>query len=397
MIEYAVLFTFGAFLLFYITVLSFLLYQFSIFIRKSERKENSNQEVRFPFVSIIVSARNEEKNLPRLLPCLTSQEYPPDKLEIIIVDDRSEDKTWEIIAEAEKQYENLIGIQIQNLLPDFAPKKRAIDKAVHQARGEILLLTDADCTPPSTWVRTMVSYYGEDVVAVLGYSPYRYDTKVPQFLQGILSLDNFSLAAVAVSSVAMGIPLTATGTNLSYRREAFFAINGFESMKSWVSGDDDLLVHAIRRKKLGVFDYAIDEGAHVPAAATQSWKQFWHQRIRYASKGKKYDKPMLIGLLAVLLLNIGIAAGIFSGVWGFSTFFKVALMFWVAKSFFEFSYLYTIARYFKQSHLLIYFIPTAVLHSFYVALFGSLGLLGAFRWKGGKYRQTAPRRDTISK
>ncbi|MBC6951711.1 glycosyltransferase, partial [candidate division KSB1 bacterium] len=52
-----------------------------------------------PSVTLIVSARNEEEHLPHLLNCLSAQDYPADKLEICLVDDRSTDRTNELLAE----------------------------------------------------------------------------------------------------------------------------------------------------------------------------------------------------------------------------------------------------------------------------------------------------------
>jgi cellulose synthase/poly-beta-1,6-N-acetylglucosamine synthase-like glycosyltransferase len=343
-----------------------------------------------PSVSIIVAARNEAHNLPRLLSSLMQQDYPPEKLEFIIVDDRSDDGTWSLLEEAARQHQQLRPLRVSDLQPGFAPKKRALDLAIRSARGEIILLTDADCTPPPSWTKAMVQYYRDGVAGVVGYSPYRFDRPLPRLLQGMLSLDYFSLFAVAAASSGYGRTLTASGTNFSYRRQVFLDAGGFESIKHWISGDDDLFLHEVQRNGLGRFVFALDPGAFVPAAAPASWRQFWHQRIRYASKGRQYGLAMTTGLVAVYLFNLFLVGAVFLGIVGSRDLLLTGGALWVAKALFEASFLSHAAMLFREESLLRFFIPTAIVHPFYITLFGLLGLLGSFQWKGETYEPTQP-------
>jgi cellulose synthase/poly-beta-1,6-N-acetylglucosamine synthase-like glycosyltransferase len=343
-----------------------------------------------PSVSIVVSARNEAHNLPRLLSCLTAQDYPSGRLEIVIVDDRSDDGTWSLLEEAARQHHQIRPIRVSDLVPDFAPKKRALDLAIRFARGEIILLTDADCTPPASWTRAMVQYYRDGVAGVVGYSPYRFDRPTPRLLQGMLALEYFSLFAVAAASSGYGRTLTASGTNFSYRRQVYLDAGGFEAIKHWISGDDDLFLHEVTRKGLGRFVFALDSRAYVPAAAPTSWRQFWHQRIRYASKGRQYGLAMTAGLVAVYLFNLFLVGAVLLGMAGLHDLFFGGSVLWVAKALLEASFLSHAAVLFREQNLLRYLIPTAIVHPFYVLLFGFLGLCGSFRWKGEAYHSTRP-------
>lgn len=340
-----------------------------------------------PLVSIVVAARNEAHNLPRLLSSLTAQDYPAEKLEIIVVDDRSEDETWSLLEEAARRHTNIISLRVTDVLPTVAPKKRALDLAIRSAKGEIILLTDADCTPPPTWARTMVQYYRDGVAGVVGYSPYRFDVPLPALLKGMLALDYFSLFAVAAASSGYGRMLTASGTNFSYRRQVYFTAGGFESIKQWVSGDDDLFLHEIQKKKLGTFVFALDPLAYVPAAAPTSWRQFWHQRIRYASKGRHYGLEMTAGLVAVFLFNLLLVGGIGAGFFFSDNLLLSVSALWFAKLLLEASFLSHAAAMFQEQHLLRYLIPTAMAHPLYITLFGFLGLFAGFRWKGEEFER----------
>ncbi len=328
-----------------------------------------------------MAARNEEHNLPALLPALLAQDYPHDKLEIVLVDDRSEDETWTILSNAAAHHQHVKALRIADRLPNYAPKKRALDAGIRSATGKIILLTDADCLPPPSWTRAIVQYYRDDIDVVAGYSPYVFQAQTPQFLRGMLSLDCFAFAAVAAASAGWGQPLTPTGTNLSYRRQTYFAVGGFEPIKQWVSGDDDLFIcHLAERTNTNVA-YALDPRAYVPTIAPTSWRQFWHQRVRFGSKGRHHRPSVTLGIVAVYLLNVGIAAGAILAPAFFPSLFVSLLSVWGVKSVMEFLFLASAARAFGETSLLKYFLPTAIVHPFYIALFGLLGLFGSYRWK----------------
>jgi len=332
-------------------------------------------------VSVIVAARNEEKNLPALIACLQAQDYPQEKLEIIIVDDRSDDNTWTILTEAERQHDNIKALRITERLADYAPKKRALDMGIRASKGAILLLTDADCLPSPAWAHTVAGYYSPDVHVVAGYSPYVYSMATSRLVRGMLSLDCFAFAAVAAASTGWGQPLTPTGTNLSYRRDVYFSSGGFEPIKQWISGDDDLFMRYVAGKNLGRFSYALDPAAYVPTFAPISWRQFWHQRIRFGSKSKHHNLPIILGAVAVFLLNAGISLGVVLAMSVGTPAWTPVLIVWGPKALAEFIFLASIASRFNESALLTFFLPTAILHPFYITVFGFLGLFAKFRWK----------------
>lgn len=376
----------SALVLFYSVSLLVLMAGFSRLKRAAARRPRTRNDV--PTLSIVVAARNESHNLPRLLDCLFAQEYPAGKFEIIVVDDRSEDGSWDILQRAAREHSHFRALRVTDLLPDFAPKKRALDLGIRSASGEIILLTDADCSPPPTWARAMAGCYTGETNIVLGYSPYRFDQPVPFLVRRMLALDYLSLAAIAAASAGWGRPLTATGTNLSYRRKEFLRTNGFEKIKHWVSGDDDLFVHRAAEDGWGRFSFATAPESFVSAAAPSSWRQFANQRARYASKGQDYDLRVTLGLLAVYLLNVSLAVGVVGVVGGVAAWALPVLLVWCAKSLFEFLFLARVAFAFREQRLLFYFLPTALLHPWYVSIFGFAGLLGRFRWKGDDLRKT---------
>ncbi|MDZ7342991.1 MAG: glycosyltransferase [candidate division KSB1 bacterium] len=332
----------------------------------------------FPTISLVVCARNEEHRLPRLLRALARQQYPLEKLEICLVDDRSTDRTDEIIENFAIRHANVIHVRIDDTLPQVAPKKRAIDAAIRCSTGDIILLTDADAAPGPLWIQEMASAFQPNVVMACGYSPY-----FPRrnFGQKLLALEYFSHAAIAAGSSGIGRPLTCTGSN----REAYFRIGGFEGIAQWISGDDDLLLHKMSRAGIGEIRYVADPAAHAPVRPPRTWREFMAQRTRYASKSLHYQPVITLGLLLVYLLNLAQCFGLLAGFWGWWKLFIPALLMSCLKAGAEYFYLRRAAAIFSEQNLLSVFPIAAVLHPFYVVVFATLGQFKKFSWRGEKF------------
>jgi len=355
--------------------------------RGLRRLENlsRNQNNALLTVSLIVCAKNEEHRLPQLLSALARQEYPADKLEICLVDDRSSDRTGEIIEEFAALRSNVIHLRIDDTAPDFAPKKRAIDTAIRQTTGEIILLTDADSTPGPHWVHEMVAAFAPNVVMVCGYSPY---VSRDLFWQKILALEYFSHAAVAAGGIGAGRPLTCTGSNMAYRRDAYLRIGGFSGIAQWISGDDDLLLHKMHRAGIGKISYAAHPAAYATVRPPRSWSEFKSQRSRYASKSLHYEPSLTLALVLVYLLNLFICAGLLSFIFGWWKFFPAALATIVLKAAGEYLYLRHAAKLFSEQEILPVFPLAALLHPFYIVYFATRGQFAKFSWRGEQLTAT---------
>ncbi|HEM49367.1 MAG TPA: glycosyltransferase, partial [Caldithrix sp.] len=313
---------------------------------------------------------------------LYAQSYDRQKLEFIIVNDRSTDKTGEIIDTICQKDDRFIQIKITDRIPEFAPKKRAIDTAVKKAKGEIILLTDADGRPGPNWVKTMISYYRPDMDMVIGYAPYKVKP-ANHLSKQALSLEYLSIAAVAAASTGIGYPLTCVGTNMSYRKKVYQEIGGFGEFSAHISGDDDLFLTRVREHKKYKIHYATDAETHVYNNPPQLWRKFLHQRMRYASKGFDYPKKVTIGLVFYFLMNLLLFIGLISFPFSLKLFFTGVGLF-VLKAVFEFIFMYKAAKTLKDTRYLKLFPLAALLHIPYVIIFGILGQFKHFQWAEGK-------------
>ncbi|MBU0744740.1 MAG: glycosyltransferase [Gammaproteobacteria bacterium] len=110
------------------------------------------------FVSIIVPVRNAERTLEKTFEYLLNVKYPRDKLEIVIADGGSTDKTLEVIKNWQKKYPFIRLVEVPNCpSPGFAR-----NKALSVVRGEFIFFTDGDCAPCEDWIKEMLRIFHKD-------------------------------------------------------------------------------------------------------------------------------------------------------------------------------------------------------------------------------------------
>jgi len=114
------------------------------------------QDVPHPVVSVIIPACNEEKNIEEALQSILNQDYP--NLDIIVVNDRSTDQTGMILDRLAQKHLSFRLIEITQLPDGWLGKNHALHTAAKQARGDILLFTDADVMMKPDTVSLAVHY-----------------------------------------------------------------------------------------------------------------------------------------------------------------------------------------------------------------------------------------------
>ncbi|MGD1044682.1 MAG: glycosyltransferase [Bacteroidota bacterium] len=275
----------------------YLLVHFGLIIGLKRLDDSISNEQ--PFVSIIVAARNEEKNICQLLQCLTHQTYS--RCEIIIINDRSTDKTALLVADFQKEYSNITRIDITSPQGDMPSKKNALQAGIEVSKGEIICFTDADCFPASEWIEELVKSFQSDVGLVAGYSPYQIpntQTTTSGFFTSLffkfIGYEEFRAAIWAAGSIGWNIGWLCTGRNLAYRRKVYDEVNGFEKIKMSISGDDDLFLQLVRRQTDWKIHYVKTQGSFVPTVPPINFWSFVEQRKRHFSAAKFFTLPMML-------------------------------------------------------------------------------------------------------
>ena len=250
-----------------------------------------------PPVSVIICAHDEEKNLRELIPLLLQQHYS--QFEVIIVEDRCNDGTYDFLLEATTLDKRLKMVRVRHLPEHVSGKKYALTLGIKAAAYEWVLFTDADCRPNSDqWIRSMASHFQESAQIVLGYSPY---TKFPGYLNSFIRFESLLTGIQFIGWALLGRPYMGVGRNLAYRKALFFENKGFNNFLSITGGDDDLFVN----KHATSINTVVSIGAALlmPSMPKKTWKEFFYQKLRHLSVGKYYN------------LNDRIMLGLFSSTW----------------------------------------------------------------------------------
>ena len=147
-------------------IFTFWLFGFYFLWRVPRLESSSEKKINADHLSIIIPARNEEKNLKRLLESLTRQSVKAG--EIIVIDDHSEDATSDIAIEA-----GSLLIRSKPLPEGWVGKPWACWQGALQAKGEILLFLDADTYLESDGIhRLLLNFYQKQRGGLLSVQPY---------------------------------------------------------------------------------------------------------------------------------------------------------------------------------------------------------------------------------
>ena len=123
----------------------------------------------WPRVSILITARDEELHLELAAKTLLSLDYP--SLQLIAVNDRSQDKTGSILDSLAEQDSRLMVVHIDDLPSGWLGKNHALQQAAARADGEYLLMTDADVFMDSLALQRAVAYAGQHQLDHLALLP----------------------------------------------------------------------------------------------------------------------------------------------------------------------------------------------------------------------------------
>jgi cellulose synthase/poly-beta-1,6-N-acetylglucosamine synthase-like glycosyltransferase len=341
------------------------------------------------FISVIIAARNEENNIPALLQSLYAQQYPKEFYEVIVIDDHSTDNTWSLLQEQSFSSMNVKPLQLKEFVEETGViasyKKKAIETGINAATGTLIVTTDADCRFDPLWLQTIASFYEANDAKFIAAPVTFYNQRT--LLSVFQSLDFLTLQGITAASVYKRFHSMCNGANLAYERSAFYEVNGFNNIDNIASGDDMLLMHKIFKQYPDKVFYLKNRHAIVSTEPVATWKQFFHQRIRWASKADSYDdKRIFIVLLLVYLLNVCFLAGAIAAFFK-STWLALVLLLLLAKVLIEFPFVNSVAIFFGQQKLMKYFPFLQPLHIGYTIIAGWLGKFGHYEWKGRRIKK----------
>jgi cellulose synthase/poly-beta-1,6-N-acetylglucosamine synthase-like glycosyltransferase len=267
-----------------------------VFLVAFSKKQPASATGRQLPVSVVICAHDEEDNLKALIPALMAQDYP--EFEIVVVDDRSNDATFDWLLEETRKDHRLRMVHVNRTPPHVNGKKYGVTLGIKAAKYEWLLLTDADCRPNSrNWISSMAAQFDEPPVSfVLGFSPY---IRIPGFLNIFIRFETLLTAIQYIGLALLGNPFMGVGRNLAYRRSMFLENKGFNNFLNVTGGDDDLFVNQHARGKST--RVVVGEESMMYSIPHTRWGAYYTQKTRHLSVGKFYRAKhrFVLGIFAV--------------------------------------------------------------------------------------------------
>ena len=323
-----------------------------------------------PLVSVLIPARDEERNIGRCLESLLRQDYP--RLEILVLDDESSDRTAEIVAQLAAGHPQIRLLRGQPLPPGWHGKTYACHQLARAARGEWLLFTDADTIHAPDAVSSALRAALETQAGLVSLFPraimgtFWEKVALPMITVGPMCYLPLGL----INRTRHPLLTLAIGPFLFFRRDFYWRIGGHEAVRQDIA-EDVFLARMVKRYggRLALMD-----GTHtVSVRFYRGLEETWRGFSKSSFPAFDYDLRPLLGLLslnlAVFVAPLGfLAIGLWHGWMG---------PFWVGFPLLQLSIGLLIRRLLAQRFDHEWW--TVLLHPLMV-LFATLMSLNSVRW-----------------
>ena len=260
-------------------------------------------------VTVIVPVRNEAANVGACLRGLAAQRFPADRLQVVVVDDRSEDQTVSVVRAHAPFFH---GLEIVELADEpggaLAPKKEALLAGLARAKHQLVALLDGDCVPEPSWLASVTGQFEEGVAAVTG--PVLFGRA--GVWGKLVELEFLGLQVAGWLAFATGEALTASAANLAFRKPGELSSTALRA--DLASGDDVFLAQSLAAK--GRVRPLVRKEAVVRTAAPASVAEFLLQRLRWASKLLSYSPSRLAVLALAYAYQVLLVGTLFAGLKG---------------------------------------------------------------------------------
>lgn len=236
-------------------------------LRWERREPPPRDEGPLPFVSVLVPARNEAAVIGRALRSVLELDYPA--FEVIAIDDGSTDTTCEVMCSIDDPRLRVVRKSVNE------GKALALNDALPLARGEILLVLDADAEPQPELLRMMIPHFASPRVGAVTGNPRVRNTDT--FLARLQSIEFSSIVSLLRRSQRIwGRVVTVSGVVAAFRRSAVFDVGGFSP--DMPTEDIDLTWKLQKR----FYDVRYEPRAVCWMTVPSTLRTLWKQRLRWA-------------------------------------------------------------------------------------------------------------------
>ncbi len=252
-------------------------------------------------VTVLVSARNEEQDLPRCIESILALDYPKDKLQVVLVNDFSTDATGEIMERVAREHANVVVLHSDAMPPNgLEAKARGIENGFTRATGEWVIITDADATVHPKWVRHTLGRVTPETGMAGGSLVIRADSwlgVIERVSWGFVQMFNMGMAG-------WGVPFVCLGPNMAIRRSVYEKAGGLQNVHFKVA-EDLALFQMVVDQKMKV-DCYMDEETTATLSPVPSLKHLVSQQRRWFGGGIAHDWFYMIILFLAFWWGFGL-------------------------------------------------------------------------------------------
>jgi len=327
-------------------------------------------------LTLIICARNEEKNISLCLSSLLKQNYVMNKVQLILINDASSDTTVqkaETILKTSGINYKIISNQQQK------GKKQSITYAMRFASNELIVMRDADTFTLSTsWLQSISDFYqythADLIIAPVAIANYS------GFFWALQAIENNILALLACGSSFYKKPFLCNGANLIFTKSVFEKTNGYASHIDIASGDDIFFLEDVKKVKGSKIAYLKSKDALVYTYPVFSFNDLMFQKIRWASKFKINKNPLNLSL-SFFSFSVNLAWLFCLVCINFPAYTQPCLLFIFFKLFIDILLLFLASGFIKNKNILWFSLPVGFIYPVYAGIIGMASLFMKPRWK----------------
>lgn len=273
------------------------------------KKENTD----FPYITVVVPCRNEEANVERCFTALSESDYPADRFEILAVNDRSGDSTESKLNALAQNIPNMKVINIKDYSQkgNLKGKPGALHAGILQAKGDLIFMTDADCSVNKNWIQSLSLHHSKTETGLTAsYTLIKYKS----IFDKIQAIEWIYMHTMAMAGIGLNQPLGCYGNNLTVKRDDYFKIGGYPNIKFSVTEDLALLNAIVNTGKNA--RYICDYNTTVTTLPCADLSEYIGQHRRWAVGGIDLGWRAVLFVITSISVWVGIFLSLFSSSFG---------------------------------------------------------------------------------
>ena len=338
-----------------------------------------------PAISVVVAARNEETAIEECLEAILSNDYPPERFQLIVVDDGSDDATHEILSGiARERGGRKPELLVLRTSGRGAGKGGALESGILAATGDIVVTTDADCSVSNGWLRALAGSFTDDTGFVAGPVVNRDGGGLWRRIE---ALEFLALVGFGAGSIGLGSPTICNSANAAYPRRLFLEWRD-HGHPGHLPASDELVMHYVHTQTPYGVAFTARHEAVVETAGASSVAHFWRQRSRWASSIPHFP-PGVRRLSAIFYAFFAaLVAALVASLFEPWLLVPAAVALGV-KAVSDAAIVVPLCRHVGREHLLRVFPATEMLHVPYILVAALIGMFRPTRWKGRRVNARA--------